>query len=56
MSVVVRKALNEPAMKDKLEAMGSPPGDMTPEEFRVFVAGEIKRWQSFVAESGIKVE
>ncbi|MDH2240167.1 tripartite tricarboxylate transporter substrate binding protein [Pigmentiphaga sp. GD03639] len=55
-SAVVRKTLNEPAMKDKLGAMGSPPGNMSPEEFRTFMAGEIKRWQGFVAESGIKVE
>jgi len=55
-SAVVRKALNEPATKSKLEAMGSPPGDMMPEAFRGFVAAEIKRWQEFVAESGIKVE
>lgn len=55
-ATVVRKALNQPETKDKLEAMGSPPGDMSPEQFGKFVGSELKRWQSFVAKSGIKVE
>jgi len=55
-AAAVNKALNQPATKKKLEAMGSPPGDMSPEEFGKFVDSELKRWQKFVAESGIKVE
>ncbi|VCU70087.1 Tripartite tricarboxylate transporter family receptor [Pigmentiphaga humi] len=55
-SAVVRKTLNTPEMTRKLEAMGSPPGNLSPEEFTKFVGEEIKRWQEFVAESGIKIE
>lgn len=39
----VRRALAEPAVRDKLIGLGGIPRDMTPEQFAKFVHGEIER-------------
>src|ERR1700710_857382 len=51
-----KKALADPAMKEKLAEQGIVPGGSTPEEFRAFVAEEIARWKKVVTDAGIKME
>ena len=41
-NAVVRRALAEPAVQDKLIGLGGVPRDMTPEQFAKFVHGEIE--------------
>jgi tripartite-type tricarboxylate transporter receptor subunit TctC len=51
-----RKALADPAMKDKLAEQGIVAMGGTPEEFRAFVAEEIPRWKKVITDAGIKME
>jgi tripartite-type tricarboxylate transporter receptor subunit TctC len=52
----VAKALNTPAVKDKLLAQGAIPGGMTSKEFAHFIDAEIKKWARVVKASGAKVD
>ncbi len=52
----VVKAVNTPAVHDKLVAVGSDPYTMTPDEFGRFLHADIERWAKVVKASGIKVE
>src|ERR1700754_2654950 len=51
-----KKALADPAMKDKLAEQGIVAVGSTPEEFRAFVAEEIPRWRKVITDAGIKME
>jgi tripartite-type tricarboxylate transporter receptor subunit TctC len=51
-----RKALADPALKDKLVEQGIVAVGSTPEEFRAFVAEEIGRWRKVITDAGIKME
>src|ERR1700704_4676317 len=51
-----KKALADPAMKDKLAEQGIVAVGSTPEEFRAFVAEEITRWGKVITDAGIKME
>jgi tripartite-type tricarboxylate transporter receptor subunit TctC len=51
-----RKALADPALKDKLVEQGIVAVGGTPEEFRAFVAEEIVRWRKVITDAGIKME
>jgi len=51
-----KKALADPAMKDKLAEQGIVAVGGTPEEFRAFVAEEISRWSKVITDAGIKME
>jgi tripartite-type tricarboxylate transporter receptor subunit TctC len=51
-----KKALADPAMKDKLAEQGIVAMGGTPEEFRAFVAEEIPRWKKVITDAGIKME
>jgi tripartite-type tricarboxylate transporter receptor subunit TctC len=51
-----KKALADPAMKDKLAEQGIVAVGSTPEEFRAFVAEEIPRWSKVITDAGIKME
>jgi tripartite-type tricarboxylate transporter receptor subunit TctC len=51
-----KKALADPALKDKLVEQGIVPVGSTPEEFRGFVAEEIARWKTVIIDAGIKME
>jgi tripartite-type tricarboxylate transporter receptor subunit TctC len=51
-----KKALADPAMKDKLAEQGIVAVGSTPEEFRAFVAEEIPRWGKVITDAGIKME
>jgi tripartite-type tricarboxylate transporter receptor subunit TctC len=55
-SAEARKALADPAMKEKLAEQGIVAVGSTPEEFRAFVAEEIPRWGKVISDSGIKME
>jgi tripartite-type tricarboxylate transporter receptor subunit TctC len=50
----VRKALAEPAVKQRLANLGNDPMDMSPEEFARFVRSEISDYQRVVRAAGIK--
>jgi tripartite-type tricarboxylate transporter receptor subunit TctC len=51
-----KKALADPAMKDKLAEQGIVAMGGTPEEFRAFVAEEVPRWKKVITDAGIKME
>jgi tripartite-type tricarboxylate transporter receptor subunit TctC len=52
----VAKALNSPAIKDKLIAQGAIPSGNTPAEFARLIDAEHKKWAKVVKESGAKVD
>jgi tripartite-type tricarboxylate transporter receptor subunit TctC len=51
-----KKALADPALKDKLVEQGIVAVGSTPEEFRAFVEEEIGRWRKVITDAGIKME
>ena len=51
-----KKALADPALKDKLVEQGIVAVGSTPEEYRAFVAEEIVRWRKVITDAGIKME
>jgi tripartite-type tricarboxylate transporter receptor subunit TctC len=51
-----RKALADPAMRDKLAEQGIVAVGNTPDEFRAFVAEEVARWGTVIKDAGIKAE
>jgi tripartite-type tricarboxylate transporter receptor subunit TctC len=51
-----KKALADPALKDKLVEQGIVAVGGTPDEFRAFVAEEIVRWRKVITDAGIKME
>jgi tripartite-type tricarboxylate transporter receptor subunit TctC len=55
-SAEAKKALADPALKDKLVEQGIVAVGGTPEEFRAFVAEEIVRWRKVITDAGIKME
>ncbi len=52
----VSKALNTPAIKEKLLAQGAIPSGNTPAEFAKFIDSEHKKWAQVVKNSGAKVD
>jgi tripartite-type tricarboxylate transporter receptor subunit TctC len=50
----VRKALQDPAVKDRLMNLGNDPMDMSPQEFARFVRSEIDVYQKVIKDAGIK--
>ena len=50
------KALNSPAIKEKLLAQGAIPSGNTPAEFTRFIDAEIRKWAPVVKASGAKVD
>jgi tripartite-type tricarboxylate transporter receptor subunit TctC len=55
-SAEARKALADPALKDKLVEQGIVAVGSSPEEFRGFVEEEIGRWRKVITDAGIKME
>jgi tripartite-type tricarboxylate transporter receptor subunit TctC len=55
-SAEAKKALADPALKDKLVEQGIVAVGGTPEEFRAFVEEEIGRWRKVITDAGIKME
>jgi tripartite-type tricarboxylate transporter receptor subunit TctC len=52
----VAKALNSPAVKEKLLSQGAIPGGNTPADFAKFIDAEHKKWAQVVKASGAKVD
>jgi tripartite-type tricarboxylate transporter receptor subunit TctC len=50
------KALNLPAIKEKLLAQGAIPSGNTPQEFAALIDAEIKKWAPVVKASGARVD
>ena len=50
------KALNTPAIKEKLLAQGAVPSGITPRQFTDFINAEHKKWAQVVKASGAKVD
>ncbi len=50
------KALNAPAVKERLLANGAIPSGNTPAEFAKLIDAELKKWQPVVKASGAKVD
>ncbi len=50
------KALNSPALKERLQAQGAIPSGMTSAEFARFIAAETAKWARVVKASGAKVD
>jgi tripartite-type tricarboxylate transporter receptor subunit TctC len=51
-----KKALADPALKDKLVEQGIVAVGSSPDEFRAFVTEEIARWRKVITDAGIKME
>src|SRR5688572_28680703 len=50
----VRRAMQQPEVKQRLRPEGIEPGDLDPQAFTAFVAQEVKRWAPVVKASGAK--
>ncbi|MEP7299763.1 MAG: tripartite tricarboxylate transporter substrate-binding protein, partial [Burkholderiales bacterium] len=50
------KALQSPALKERLLAQGAIPGGQSPAEFTKFIAAETTKWAQVVKASGAKVD
>lgn len=47
-------ALREPAIRERIVAVGAVPKPMTPEEFKAFIVSETKKWSELIKTAGIK--
>ena len=54
--VEVARALNTPAIKEKMLAQGAIPSGNTPAEFALLIDSEIRKWALVVKASGAKVD
>ena len=50
------KAMETPALKERLLSQGAIPSGMTPDKFAGFIAAETKKWAQVVKASGAKVD
>jgi tripartite-type tricarboxylate transporter receptor subunit TctC len=50
----VRRAMQQPDVKQRLRPEGIEPGDLDPQAFTAYVAQEVKRWAPVVKASGAK--
>jgi tripartite-type tricarboxylate transporter receptor subunit TctC len=47
-------AVNDPEVKEKLIALGTPPLNIKPNDVQLYVDGERKKWSAFVSRFNIK--
>ncbi len=52
----VNRALSEPALQQRLAAIGAEPAGGTPEEFAKFIRSEYAKWGDVVRKSGAKMD
>jgi len=52
----VRKAVESPEVKQKMQAVGIEPVGNSPEEFAKFLQGQITRWSALVKSNNITLE
>ena len=50
------RSLNDPAIKEKLQAQGAIPSGNTPQEFAKLIDAEHAKWAQVVKASGAKVD
>jgi tripartite-type tricarboxylate transporter receptor subunit TctC len=50
------KALKQPAVRERLAALGAEPAADTPEEFAAYCQSELAKWSKIVRESGAKAD
>jgi tripartite-type tricarboxylate transporter receptor subunit TctC len=50
------KAINDPAIKEKMLAQGFVPGGMKPEAMQAFVGAEMDKWTKVAKDAGAKVD
>ncbi len=50
------KAINSPAVKDRLLAQGFVPGGMKPAEMQAFVTAEMAKWTKVAKDAGAKID
>jgi tripartite-type tricarboxylate transporter receptor subunit TctC len=55
-AAAVQQAFKDPALRKRMEEMGTEPVGDSPAEFRAFVQAELHKWGTLVKQSGIKVE
>jgi tripartite-type tricarboxylate transporter receptor subunit TctC len=46
--------VSEPAVAQRIRALGSEPAPGRPEQFKAVIAGDIERWTKVVADAGIE--
>lgn len=56
MAAAVQALLAEPALRQRLAAMGAEPLPLGPAAFRAFIAAEIPRWRDIVRQSGAQLD
>lgn len=54
LNTVIVATLRDPAMRDKLRALGAEPMPGSPAEFGTFIRSEYEKWAGVVAESGAR--
>ena len=55
-SAEIAKALQQPAVRERLAALGAEPVGNTPEEFAAYCQSELAKWSKIVRESGAKAD
>ena len=56
MNTEVRRILQLPDVREKLNPEGIDPGTLDPKGFADFVAAEVKRWAPVVRASGVRAD
>lgn len=55
-SAEIAKALQQPAVRERLAALGAEPAGDTPEAFAAYCQSELAKWSKIVRESGAKAD
>jgi tripartite-type tricarboxylate transporter receptor subunit TctC len=54
LNAAIAGALNDPATKERIVAVGAEPAPMSPERFAAFIRSETEKWSAVVAKAGTK--
>ena len=52
----INKALNDPAMRERMQADGTTVFTGTPEEFAALIKSDVARWADIVKKTGIRID